>query len=416
MQTQVPQGRDQKKEQQKRLESLRARQVAKARQASEVEGKRAQGLRLRPYQLEAVEAACAPMPNIWCRIIQMATGGGKTLVIAAILDRLLLPGQSALVLAHRDELLSQAIAEIEGHLPGILVEREQAGNRATRMGETSASLFDGSGSDQRRVVVASVQSMQRNRLESFVPTEFSVVVVDEVHHAIAPSYRRIMEYFGCFDDAQRVPLIGVTATSERTDRVGLDNLFQAMSSSHGIRDLIEQGHLCTIRALSIRTETDLRGIKMTAGDFNVAQLEEKTNTAQRNARIIAAHKKYARDRPTLCFATGVDHATEISLWRLSSSAFASLTSLRAKSDWQRRSMRAGSLGTGSATTTSRSARTREPRITRCFAIRTTQQRLGASSRRPTKASGKTLGRDTQTQRKLSASPTRISVAGSGTRH
>ena len=311
MQTKQSQGQNTQKEQQERLESLRARQSAKARQASEIERQPATGLQLRPYQLEAVEAACAPISNISRRLVQMATGGGKTLVIAAIIDRLLLRGQSALVLAHRDELLSQAIAEIEGFLPGVLVEREQAGNRATRMGSNVVSLFDSSRSDQRRIVVASVQSMQRQRLESFAPNEFSLVVVDKVHHAIAPSYRRIMEYFGCFDDAQRVPLIGVTATAERTDRVGLDNLFQTMSSSHGIRDLIEQGHLCTIRALSIRTETDLRGIKMTAGDYNARQLEDRTNTGPRNARIIAAHMKYAGDRPTLVFATGVDHSKEL---------------------------------------------------------------------------------------------------------
>jgi superfamily II DNA or RNA helicase len=299
----IPQGEDAQLAQQQRLESLRARQASKAAHASALAREAPSSLQLRPYQLEAVEAATMPNAGVWRRLVVMATGGGKTLVVAEIIKRMLAPGQSALVIAHRDELLSQVIAELKGHIPDAIIEREQAENRASRAG----SLPGGS----RRVVVASVQSMQRKRLESFAPDAFSFVVCDEVHHAIAPSYRRIFEYLGCLDDERRVPLIGVTATPQRSDSIGLDNLFQELSTSHGIRDLIEQGHLCNIRALSVKTETDLAGIRITAGDYNAKQLEDATDTAERNARIVAAHRKYATDRPTLCFATGVDHAKHL---------------------------------------------------------------------------------------------------------
>jgi superfamily II DNA or RNA helicase len=109
----------------------------------------ASGLTLRPYQEATVIAATEPKDGVWRRLLVLATGAGKTVIAAEIIRRLIQPGQRALFLAHRDELLSQAKSEIEGYVPGVHVEIEKAENRAARAG----LLFD---EERRHVVVGSV--------------------------------------------------------------------------------------------------------------------------------------------------------------------------------------------------------------------------------------------------------------------
>jgi superfamily II DNA or RNA helicase len=260
------------------------------------------GMSLRPYQEAAIAAAIKPNVDIWRRLLVLATGAGKTVCAAEIINRALRPGRRALFLAHRDELITQAKAEIEGFVSDLHVEIEQADNRATRTKKLKK---------RRHVVVGSVQTLQRNRLQSWPQDAFDLIIIDEAHHSSANSYQSIVEHFGCLDDARRTPLIGVTATPMRSDNVGLDVLFQEISASYNIRDLIEQGYLCDIRALSVRTETDLRSIKVTAGDYNARELEDAADNDERNALILAAHRKYAMDRPTIVFATGVAHAKHL---------------------------------------------------------------------------------------------------------
>src|SRR5260370_32665847 len=75
------------------------------------------GLQLRRYQETAVAKAVAENAASWRRLLVLATGAGKTVIAAEILNRVLRAGGRALFVAHRDELLSQAKAEIEGFVP-----------------------------------------------------------------------------------------------------------------------------------------------------------------------------------------------------------------------------------------------------------------------------------------------------------
>jgi superfamily II DNA or RNA helicase len=67
------------------------------------------------------------------------------------------------------------------------------------------------------VVVSLVQTLSRpNRLEQMVP-DFNTVIIDEAHHAPAPTYQRVMEYLGCFEGEGPLT-VGFTATPERADK------------------------------------------------------------------------------------------------------------------------------------------------------------------------------------------------------
>src|SRR5690348_13494903 len=170
---------------------------------------------LRDYQEEAVSRLLGPPENVNRSLAVLPTGSGKTIVFAALLDRFLQSGERALVLAHREELLTQARDKIAFAAPSLHVEIEQAASFASRT-HPESSLFQ---NRERSVVVGSVQTLRGKRLKQWDTDAFKIIIVDEAHHATAGAYVDILTHFGCFDGATR--LVGVTATPGRTDGVGL---------------------------------------------------------------------------------------------------------------------------------------------------------------------------------------------------
>jgi superfamily II DNA or RNA helicase len=112
----------------------------------------------RPYQYEAVAA-----------LLVLPTGTGKTIVFALLVQRR--RGRS-LILAHRDELIQQAVEKLHLVDPTLPLGVMQAARD-----EHAAPT-----------VVASVQTLsRRSRLSRLVP-DFQTIVIDEAHHAPAPTY------------------------------------------------------------------------------------------------------------------------------------------------------------------------------------------------------------------------------------
>jgi len=256
---------------------------------------------LRPYQREALRAVLSPPAGVWRSLVVMATGAGKTVFFAAYLDRVLRPGRRALVVAPREELLDQAAEKIHAVAPDIAVEVEQAERRAG----SGMLLF---GASDRRVVVASVQSLHARRRARFAVDEFDAIIVDEAHHSSSKSYRDVLNYFGAFDEVQRTPVIGVTATPDRSDGVGLGVVYQSIACVYGISELVDAGYLVQPRAYRVESTVDLSSVKVARGDYDQAALETAVNQRERNAMIVAAYQHYAADRLAVVFAAGVAHA------------------------------------------------------------------------------------------------------------
>src|SRR6201988_627707 len=154
---------------------------------------------LRAYQSEALTAVHNAYKAGKRRVIvSLPTGTGKTVVFAHF-PRVLKMKKRLLVLAHREELLLQARDKFRSIDPELKVEIEQAGTHA---------------GPHAKVVIASVPTLARSgaRLSRLQPDEFSIVVVDEAHHAVARSYPRLFERFGLFEPHVYRYLIGFTAT------------------------------------------------------------------------------------------------------------------------------------------------------------------------------------------------------------
>ena len=249
---------------------------------------------LRPYQQEALDAIVNNSSNgINKQLVVLPTGAGKT-VIFSHLPKIKKDALPMLVLAHRSELLDQARTKILASNPELTVEIEQA--------ERKAGYAD--------VVVASVATLGRNntpRIEEYPKDYFKSIVIDEAHHAAAPTYRRIIDFF----DASF--LLGVTATPQRSDSTRLIDVFDEIVYYKSIQDLIEDGWLCPLVGYRVSSNTDLTKVEIKNGDYVQNQLEEAVDNPQRNANIVAAYKSLAMDEKAIVFASGVRHAENLAL-------------------------------------------------------------------------------------------------------
>jgi len=249
---------------------------------------------LRPYQQEALDAVVTNANNgITKQLVVLPTGAGKTVIFSQlpIIKPDTLP---MLVLAHRSELLEQARSKILDCNPNLTVEIEQA--------ERKAGKVD--------VVVASVATLGRNntpRIEQYPKDYFKSIVIDEAHHAAAPSYRRIIDFFS--PDF----LLGVTATPQRSDSTRLIDVFDEIVYYRTIQDLIQEGWLSPLVGYRVKTSTDISEVEIQNGEYSQSQLEEKIDNPERNAHVVAAYRNLAMDKKALVYASGVRHAQNLAV-------------------------------------------------------------------------------------------------------
>lgn len=210
-------------------------------------------MKLRKYQEEAREAVQTEWKEGRKRtLLVLPTGCGKTIVFSKIIEDRVRKGERVLVLAHRSELLEQASDKLKT-ATGLGTALEKA--ESTSIG----SWF--------RVVVGSVQTMQREkRLSQFPPDYFDTIVVDEAHHAISDGYQRVLQHF---EDAN---VLGVTATPDRGDKKNLGKFFDSLAYEYSIVDAIKSGYLSKITAVTIPLTLDLSSVSQQAGDFKASEV------------------------------------------------------------------------------------------------------------------------------------------------
>lgn len=245
------------------------------------------GITLRPYQEAAIDA--------WDRrreaglqrgIINLPTGTGKTVLGLSIAKR---TGGRVLWLAHRDELIEQPLRAIEAIWP-----EAQTGVVKADRDETDA-----------QVVFGSIQTVCRpNRLERL--SGFDLAVVDEAHHGAAATYRRTLEGLGCFNGGP--PVLGLTATVERGDRLGLDCVFEDIVYQLQLLQAIQDGWLVDLRTEHVVLDFNLDEIGIVEGDYNQGQLGEAMLRAGAADATARAYLDHAAERKALIFTVTVDQA------------------------------------------------------------------------------------------------------------
>lgn len=237
-----------------------------------------------PVQIEALRALEQTRIQGFRRgLVVMATGLGKTLLAAFDSNR---PEfRRILFIAHREEILRQS---------------RDAFRRVRPDGRFG--FFLGADRDpEADVVFASIQTLHRH-LDRFESDRFDYVVVDEFHHAAAPTYRRAIESF------RPKFLLGLTATPDRLDGADLlalcgNNLVFECDLVEGIR----QEKLSPFHYWGIKDVVDYAPIPWRNGRFDPDRLAEAIETARRAEQALAEWRERAAG-PTLAFCTTIAHA------------------------------------------------------------------------------------------------------------
>jgi len=243
---------------------------------------------LRPYQGEAKLAVFRELALHRSTLIEMATGLGKTVLFSHIAHEW--PGR-VLVIAHRDELIRQAAEHIRRTIEepvGIEMGRSRADDE----------LFG------TKVTVASIQTLARAKRRSrFHPDHFSLVIIDEGHHAAAVTYREVLDYF---TSARR---LFVTATPLRADKVGMECVCESVAYRYGIEPAIDDGWLVPVRQTVVKVEgLDFSKARTLAQDFNQADLEKiLTEEKPLHAMVSSAYELIGNEQ-ALWFCASVAHA------------------------------------------------------------------------------------------------------------
>ena len=251
-------------------------------------------VQLRPYQQEALDAITTFYDNgVSRQLVVLPTGAGKTVIFTHLPEHKQ-DSLPMLILAHREELLVQAKEKLEWSNPDLTVEIEQAENYASH-------------SD---VVIASVPTLGRDgsdRISRFPRDYFRTIVIDEAHHAAAPTYRRILDYF------ENSFTLGVTATPQRSDNTRLTDVFDEIVYYKTIVDLIQEGWLARIVGYRIQTDTDISEVQSREGDYVASQLQDTINTPERNATIVASYMEICGTSKAIAFCAGVEHANDLAI-------------------------------------------------------------------------------------------------------
>lgn len=233
-------------------------------------------------------------------LLVMGTGTGKTVVFSHVADAFVPKGR-IMVLAHRDELVRQAAKKLHavtGHFPEIEKGDEWAnedslhGKSMIVVSSFQTQISGGSLlTDEEKVqirnaiiagesvedisarmtitpsAIGKVLSNSKARMERFNPKEFSLLIVDEAHHAMAKSFMAVIRYY--MDGNPDLRVLCVTATAKRGDGKSLGELCSSVAFCYEIKRAILDGYLVPVRQKTVFIpEMDLSKCGTQAGDLN----------------------------------------------------------------------------------------------------------------------------------------------------
>lgn len=258
-------------------------------------------VRPRPYQAEMLEEIEVEreVHDRHRNLVVAATGTGKTVIAALDYRRLrdaafkrgeLAP--SLLFIAHRREILQQSLRTYREVLADANFSEE---------------YHSGARPERWRHVFASVQALTAYDVTSMPANAFDIVVVDEFHHAAAPTYRKLLSHL------QPRELLGLTATPERTDGFDLLSFFGGRTAVElRLWDALSADLLCPFHYFGIADGTQLDELQWKRGRYDERQLEQLyTGNDQRSAIVLRELQDKLSDVRTmraLGFCVSIAHA------------------------------------------------------------------------------------------------------------
>lgn len=243
---------------------------------------------LRDYQHQALADLRRSLSSGHSRpVLQLPTGGGKTVIASAVCHAALAKHSRVLILAPRRELVYQFRDTLREF--GITAGTVMAGEPVNVMLPIQVASLD----------TLSARAIRSNRMR--LP-DADVVVVDEAHLAITKKRLEILE---------RYPrVIGLTATPARGDGKGLGQYFDDLVLGPPMRKLVDDGYLVPARYYA-PTVPDLENLKIARGDYQVKPLSDRMSKPDLIGDIVQHWRQLAADRQTVVFCVDRAHARAV---------------------------------------------------------------------------------------------------------
>ncbi len=142
------------------------------------------------------------------------------------------------------------------------------------------------------------------------PTEYSYIVIDEAHHAVAPMLKRVIQYF--------TPqfMVGLTATDQRPDKKKLETIFGSYKTGLSLKQAMEEGIVAQANVYRIETNIDLSHVRFNGKDYINADLEKSIRVTSRNKLIVNVLQEFfsegdIAERQGIIFCVNTKHTVEM---------------------------------------------------------------------------------------------------------
>lgn len=244
---------------------------------------------LRNYQIWGINDIFNAWSNCKSVLFQMPTRTGKTTLFCDIARKFiteLSPEKKVLIITHRKELV------------------EQVFKRLVTDFQLTAGIISSNylGIPSSPIQVASIQTLIRR--EEHQKDIFSLVIIDEAHHSLASTYRKLWDYF------PSSKILGVTATPIRTNGEGFTDLFEQLITTNPIKWFIKNNYLSDLRYFANHTP-DVSNIKLKAGDYDETELSEIMQDNSVMADLVQSYIDFALHKKMIVFAVNRAHCAKI---------------------------------------------------------------------------------------------------------
>lgn len=245
-------------------------------------------IELRPYQKKLISGVYEHYHQKNRKVLlQLPTGGGKSLTCSQIIGDAVEKQNSVFVIAHRNELI------------------QQMQHTLARVGIHSGIIKAGVKPTASRVQIASIQSLAR-RLHKYRDFNLGLIVIDECHHITSGN-----QYKTVLDAYPNAFVLGLTATPTRLDGKGLGDIFQELVHGPQLHELVDQGFLVPPSYFVGASVTGDRALHTKMGDYNVKEMGEAVSELRLEGDLVAEWRRHADGLQTVVFAVNVAHSEAI---------------------------------------------------------------------------------------------------------
>lgn len=221
---------------------------------------------------------------------QMPTGTGKTYLLTAVIDSFVSnnPMEKVWIVAHRRELVSQ-------------IDETVRKFHSYSASNTSSLLSS--------VKAVSIQWLSKHYNE--IEEEPGMIVIDEAHHALAKTYKKMWERF------PKAKFLGLTATPCRLNGKGFTDLFDVLVQSWSVPEFISKGRLATYDFVSIKSDgvtqrlIDSLQKRGADGDYQNKEMDMLLNKKPSIDRLYRSLEEFGKDRKGIVYAINISHAQKI---------------------------------------------------------------------------------------------------------